>query len=55
MTTTEIGSLDVRLSQDGIQDWKQTVDHLTRDRLPAVEVALAHYLGIQEAISPRTP
>lgn len=30
------------------------VDYLTRDQLAEVEVALAHYLGIQEAIPPPT-
>lgn len=30
------------------------VDYLTRDQLAEVELALAHYLGVQDAISPRS-
>lgn len=30
------------------------VDYLTRDELEAVELALAHYLGVQAASPPRT-
>ncbi|WP_171814427.1 hypothetical protein [Arthrobacter dokdonensis] len=30
------------------------VDHLTRDRLGEVELALAHYLGVQDAGPPRS-
>ena len=29
------------------------VDYLTRDQLVEVELALAHYLGVQDAIPPR--
>jgi mRNA interferase MazF len=29
------------------------VDYLTRDQLAEVELALAHYLGVQDAIPPR--
>lgn len=31
------------------------VDYLSRDRLAEVELALAHYLGVQAAIPPRSP
>lgn len=30
------------------------VDYLTRDQLAEVELALAHYLGVQDASPPRT-
>ncbi|AEF35259.1 PemK [Mycolicibacter sinensis] len=30
------------------------VDYLTRDQLVEVELALVHYLGVQEAIPPRS-
>lgn len=30
------------------------VDYLTRDRLAEVELALAHYLGVQDVIAPRS-
>ena len=30
------------------------VDYLTRDQLAAIELALAHYLGVQVAMPPRT-
>ncbi|TAM69227.1 MAG: type II toxin-antitoxin system PemK/MazF family toxin [Microbacteriaceae bacterium] len=30
------------------------VDHLTRDQLAKVELALAHYLGVQDAFPPRS-
>lgn len=30
------------------------VDYLTRDQLAEVEIALAHYLGVQDATSPRS-
>ena len=32
----------------------EPVDYLTRDELAAVELALAHYLGIQDAVRPRS-
>ena len=31
------------------------VDYLTRDQLVEVELALAHYLGVQDAAPPRPP
>ncbi len=31
------------------------VDYLTRDQLVEVELALAHYLGVQDATPPRHP
>jgi mRNA interferase MazF len=31
------------------------VDYLTRDQLGEVELALAHYLGVQDAAPPRPP
>lgn len=31
------------------------VDYLTRDQLVEVELALAHYLGVQETTPPRSP
>lgn len=31
------------------------VDYLTRDQLAEVDLALAHYLGVQDAIPPRAP
>lgn len=30
------------------------VDYLTRDQLAAIELALAHYLGVQAAVPPRS-
>jgi mRNA interferase MazF len=30
------------------------VDYLTRDQLAGVELALAHYLGVQDAAPPRS-
>ena len=32
----------------------EPVDYLTRDELAAVELALAHHLGIQDAVRPRS-
>ena len=31
------------------------IDYLTRDRLVEVELALGHYLGVQDAAPPRPP
>lgn len=31
------------------------IDYLTRDQLVEVELALAHYLGVQDAAPPRPP
>lgn len=31
------------------------LDHLTRDQLAEVELALAHYLGVHDAPPPRSP
>jgi mRNA interferase MazF len=47
MLVDQIRSIDLRFVVG------DPVDYLTRDQLVEVERALAHYLGVQDAIPPR--
>lgn len=57
----EIAGLPTRMLVDQIRSIDvdyvsgDPVDYLTRDQLAEVELALAHYLGVQDATPPRSP